>query len=285
MTGLLLLTLRDLWAKKVVLGLFIISTLAWVLLAFALNLDVVDGTLAGMRVFGQETGAAETVRNPETGEVVREALGLERIVVAIESVVAGAAYWLGTLLGLFATAPLLADLLTSGRIEGLLAKPISRVQLFGGHVLGVWLTMLLLALYLLGMVWLVMSLKTGVWNGSFFLAIGVVVGMFAVMYSVVALCVVATGSTALSLVVAYGLVFASLILAAKDELAPQILPPWRGVYLGFYHALPHFAEVTATVAQLSGREPVASWYPFAASLALGGLVYVLALVLFRRRDF
>ena len=285
MTGLLLLTFRELWAKKVVLGLFVISTLAWVLLAFALNLDVVDGSLAGLRVFGQETGAAEAARHPETGEVVREALGLEAVVVAVESFVAGAAYWLGTLLGLFATAPLLADLFEPDRIGGLLAKPISRARLFGGHVLGVWLTMLALALYLLGMVWLVMSIKTGVWNGAFFLAVGVVVGMFAVMYSVVALCVVATGSTALSLIVAYGLVFASIILAAKDELAPQIALPWRRVFLGFYHALPHFAEVTVTVTQLAGRGAVASWYPLGASLAFGGVLYAAALVLFRRRDF
>lgn len=285
MSGLLLLTFRELWAKKVVLGLFVISTLAWVMLAFALNLDVVDGSLVGLRVFGQETGAAGAARHPETGEVVREALGLEQVVIAVESFVAGAAYWLGTLLGLFATAPLLADLLESDRIGGLLAKPISRARLFGGHVLGVWLTMLALALYLLGMVWLVMSLKTGVWNGAFFLAIGVVVGMFAVMYGVIALCVVATGSTALSLIVAYGLVFASIILAAKDQLAPQIAPPWRSVFLGFYHALPHFAEVTATVAQLSGRAAVASWYPLAASLAFGSVLYAAALALFRRRDF
>ena len=283
MTGLLLLTFRELWAKKVVLGLFVISTLAWVMLAFALNLDVVDGSLAGLRIFGQEAGPS--TQDPQTGEVVRETLGLEEVVVAVESFVAGAAYWLGTLLGLFATAPLLADLLEPDRIGGILAKPISRARIFGGHVLGVWLVGLALALYLLGMVWLVMSLKTGVWNGAFFLAIGVVVGMFAVMYGVVAFCVVATGSTALALIVAYGLVFASIILAAKDELAPQIALPWRRVFLGFYHALPHFAEVTATVTQLAGRGAVASWYPLVASLVCGGVLYAAALALFRRKDF
>jgi ABC-2 type transport system permease protein len=283
--GMLLLTARELWARKIVAGVFAVSTLAWVLLAFALNLDIVDGALVGLRLFGQETGASETVRDPETGEVVQEALTLDRLVVGVEQFVAGATYWLGTLLALFATAPLLGGLLERGHADLLLSKPIGRVRLLAGHVAGVWLVMLVLAVYLLGMVWLVISFKTGIWKPQFFLSLGVVVAMFTVMYSVVVFVVVAAQSTALSLVVAYGLIFASIILAAKDEIVPQIVPPWRQVFLAFYHVLPKFAEATGTLAQLVQDGRVASWYPVASSLAFGALLYGAAAVWFDRKDF
>ena len=54
LAAIIVLTFRELWAKKIVIGLFVISTLVWVMLAFALNLDIVEGSLAGLRIFGQE---------------------------------------------------------------------------------------------------------------------------------------------------------------------------------------------------------------------------------------
>ena len=51
------------------------------------------------------------VRDPETGEWIRQAMSLDRFVVAMQDFVFGTSYMLGTLLGLFATAPLTAGLL------------------------------------------------------------------------------------------------------------------------------------------------------------------------------
>jgi len=284
-TALLLLTFRELWAKKITLGLLVVSTLVWVMLALALNLDVVEGSLAGLRIFGQDTRATETITHPETGEVIREALTLEGFVLEVEKFVARATYWAGILLGLFATASLLPSLLAPGQVDLLLSKPMSRSRLLTGHLIGVLATMTLLALYLFGMVWLVMSLKTGIWNVRFFMALVVVVGMFGVMYSVIAFVGVTTRSAPLALIIAYGLIFASIILAFTDELLLQISRPWRPVLLGLYHVLPNFGEVTETVAQLSGTDPVTSWYPFFSSLVFGAVLLGGAFFFFHRRDF
>ncbi|MEM8485433.1 MAG: ABC transporter permease subunit [Bacteroidota bacterium] len=277
MFGILLLTLRELTAKKITLGLFLMSTLIWVLLSFALNLDIVDGTLAGLRIFGQE--AQESGNNP-LGDT-----SLLKFVVGAQTAVAGASYWIGILLALFATAPLINNMLERGRIDLLLSKPISRPKLLLSHVLGVLLVVFLLATYLMGMIWLVMSIKSGVWHTQFLSAIVMVMLMFAVMYSIVLLLGVTTQSTALSLIVTYGLIFCSIIFAAKDQLAMQINPPWRQVYLGLYHALPNFAEVTKTVVQLAGGETVETWYPLFSSLLFGAVVYALAFFQFNRKDF
>lgn len=270
--GLIYLTFRELWAKKVILGLFLMSSLLLVMVAFALNLDVVDGSLAGMRLFGQAPGTME-------------GLSLERLVFGVEAAVAGAAYWLGILLALFATAPLIVSMLERGHIDLLLSKPMSRSTLFLSHVAGVWLAVAALAIYLLGGVWAIMSIKTGVWNGSFLISIALVVVMFGVMYSTVALMGVWTESTALALIVSYGLIFASLVLSAHEAITEQLGLVGSAAFGVLYHIMPNFAEVTTMVANLSRAEPVSSWYPLISSLVFGLVAYVLATWLFIRRDF
>ena len=285
LAAIIALTFRELWAKKIVIGLFIISTLVWMMLAFALNLDIVEGSLAGLRIFGQEATPSETTVDPETNEQIKEFFTLERVVIQVEKGVSAIAYWAGILLALFATSSLLPSLLAKGRVDLLLSKPISRTGLLMGHLIGVMLVMVFLAVYLFGMVWLVMSLKSGIWQFHFFVGMSIVICMFGVMYSVVTFLGVTTRSAPLALIVTYGLIIASLIFSGRTQLVPQINPPWRQVFLGFYHALPNFGEVTVTVLKLTGNEAVTSWYPFFSSLLFGAVLFVAAFFFFNRRDF
>jgi ABC-type transport system involved in multi-copper enzyme maturation permease subunit len=264
------LTLRELWAKKVIMGLFLVSTLVLLFVSFALNLDVVEGSLASLRLFGSEASTDMNLRD---------------VVVAVESVVAGAAYWLGVLLALFSAAPLFTTLLDEGHVDLLLSKPISRSQLLAGHVAGVWGAMLGLVVYLLGGVWLLMSIKSGVWNPRFLLAIGLVVALFAVMYGVVVLLGAWTESTALSLITTYGLIFVSMVLAGVKEITPQLSDTGAAVFWTAYHTLPNFAEVTTIVGALAKGDPVTNWYPFVSSLLFGVVCYGVGAVIFARRDF
>lgn len=278
LSGLLLLTFRELWAKKVVLGLFVISSLVLLVVTFALNLNVVEGSLEGLRLFGQEA-------QPENLDEEAPQMTLTNVVVAVEAVVAGAAYWIGILLALFASAPLFSDQQTAGRIELLLSKPVSRLQVLAGHVLGVWAAISVLVVYLMGGVWLIMSLKSGVWNPRFLLSILIVIGMFAVMYAAVMIMSVWTQSTALALIVSYGLIFVSLVLAGADSIAPLLGDVGRPVFWGLYHVLPNFTEVTEIVTQLANDSAISSWYPLYSSLLFGAVAYALATYWFVRRDF
>lgn len=277
--GLVLITFRELWARKIVLGLFIISSLVLLAVTFALNLDVVEGSLAGVRLFGQEA-TPEDMSSEDAPP-----LTLSRVVIAVESVVAGVAYWIGILLALFASASLFPDLQSDGRVELLLSKPIGRLNVLFGHMLGVWSAIGVLALYLLGGVWIIMSLKTGVWNPRFLLSLLLVVGMFAVMYAAVMLMGVWTESTALGLIVSYGLIFVSMVLAAADQIGPTLGPASGPVFWGLYHVLPNFTEVTQIVSTLAKGDPVSSWYPFLSSLLFGGAAYGGAGYWFVQRDF
>ena len=277
--GLLLLTFRELWAKKIVLGLFVISSLVLLVVAFALNLDVVEGSLEGIRLFGQEA-QIESDAPDESSQ-----LSLTNFVVTVEAIVAGATYWIGILLSLFASSSLFSDLQAPGRVELLLSKPVSRVQVIVGHIIGVWAAIAVLTVYLMGGTWLIMSIKTAVWNPRFLLSIGIVIGMFGVMYSAIMLMGVWTQSTALALIVAYGLIFVSMVLAGANEIAPALGSVSKPVFWGLYHALPNFTEVTTIVSRLAKDATVSSWYPLGSSFLFGGVIYGITGYLFTRRDF
>lgn len=212
-------------------------------------------------------------------------MSLSRVVVAVEAVVAGAAYWVGILLALFASSSLFSDLQAPGRVELLLSKPVSRWQVVIGHVIGVWSAIAVLILYLMGGTWLIMSIKSGVWNPQFLLSILIVIGMFGVMYAAVMLMGVWTKSTALALIVSYGLIFVSLVLAGANEIAPLLGPVGTPVFWSLYHILPNFTEVTGIVTALARDEAVYSWYPLWSSLLFGGALYGITGYWFSQRDF
>lgn len=297
MTGVAILTLRELTAKKIVLGLFVVATLIWGMLALALQIDVVDGTLQGLRLFGQ----SPEVRVEERGEVRQEPLDerlqrgespvpegedpLRMLVFVAESVVAGAAYWVGILLALFATGGLVTSMMDRGQVDLLLSKPLSRAEILAGRLLGVAVVTGILTVYLMGMVWLVMSLKTGIWNPRFLLAIGVVFAMFAVMYSIVTLMSVWTGSTPLALVVTLGLLFVSLVVAIPG-LPDKLHEPWRQVVGTLHAVLPRFGDVGGRIVPDLARDaPVSGWSHLWASLACGAVIYAAAFAVFHRKDF
>jgi ABC-2 type transport system permease protein len=285
LTGSLLLTFRELWSTYVTLGLFLVTTICWMVLSFAMNLDVIEGSIAGLRIFGIESTPTDAVRDPETGEWVQQALGLDQFVIGIQSFVFGASYFLGTLLGIFATAPLTAGLMGEPRIGLLLSKPISRSRFLAGHALGVFLTVLALASYLIVSVWVVLSIKTGTWSPEFLIAIPVIAIMFAVIYGVVLLVSVTTGSSGAALVTAYGLIFISFVLLGHDTILTQLSSGGRIAFQVIYYALPNYVEVIPATTQLIRGESVNTWVPFFSSVAFGLTTYIGAFSWFSRRDF
>ena len=109
--------------------------------------------------------------------------------------------------------------------------------------------------------------------------------MFAVLYSVVTLVGVWSGSGPLSFIAALGVVFVSLILAIPS-LQEQVSAVWRPVVAGGYHLLPKFGSVgTTLVPQLATGGAVGSLYPLLSSFAFGAVCYAAAFALFSRKDF
>lgn len=271
-SGSLLLTFRELWALRITQGMFAVATLAWLVLSLALNLDIVEGSLAALRIFGMDAQPGQS-------------LPIGQFVLIVNQFVFGAAYFLGTLLGLFATMPLIGGMLEPGRIDLLLSKPVSRAALLGGHLSGLVLTVAVLSAYLVGSVWLTLSLKTGTWHPAMLIAIPIMVVMFLVMYGVLLYFTLLTRNAGLGLIMAYGLIFVSVIMAAHDQIRLQLDGVGLAVFSTLYHVLPNFAEVAHMVSQLGSPDGVTSVYPFLSSLLFGGIVYAFCFRHFSRKDF
>jgi len=227
----------------------------------------------------------QIMRDPDTGRAILETMSLGRWVISINQFVLGATYFFGTLLGLFATQPLVSGFVEQGRVDLMLSKPVRRSTLLTGHILGVWTLVLSLVTYLVGAVWIVISIKTGLWTGRFLIAIPIIVVMFAVMYSIVVAIGVGIRNSGLALVVAYGCMFFSVILANKNQIIPQIGKTAAAVLVTFYHILPNYAEMISILSQLASGEIVNTWYPLISSVLFGVAVYAISLYVFSRKDY
>ena len=70
-------------------------------------------------------------------------------------------------LAVFASAGLIPTVFEPGRIELLLSKPVARHHILLGRYLGNLLVVAFNMLYLVGGVWLIFGIKTGMWTPIF----------------------------------------------------------------------------------------------------------------------
>ncbi len=115
--------LREAFARKLMIGLFAFIVGGLLLLLFALDLEVVEGTLAAGRLFGMEMENA--------------IIPIDVAMKQIFGFLAYAFFYFGMLFGVVATAGVAADMLQPGRVEWLLSLPVRRTELVVGTYLGV----------------------------------------------------------------------------------------------------------------------------------------------------
>jgi ABC-type transport system involved in multi-copper enzyme maturation permease subunit len=101
----------------------------------------------------------------------------------------------GVLLALLWTAGFLPNFLEPHSATVLLAKPAPRWSILLGKYLGVVLFVGLQAILFIGCTWTALGLKTGIWNGTYWLAVPLLVLNFAVFYTISAYLAVVSRST------------------------------------------------------------------------------------------
>ncbi|HUS05829.1 MAG TPA: ABC transporter permease subunit [Bryobacteraceae bacterium] len=264
-------TFREASARKIFWGLFGLSTATILFFLFLLKIDLVEGALATVTLFGRTSN-----RSMEVDKLVSNVFGA----------IAGFLYTVGMFLAVFASAGLIASVLEPGRIELLLSKPVSRVHILLGRFLGNVLIVAAIISYLIVGVWLILGFKTGIWSGRFLVTIGMTVGMFAVLLTVVVLTGVIWESTALSTMVPVAMMLISPILA-QNKIAERLLSSeWsRDAWNGLYYTLPKVYDFGRITHALVLRQPVESWMPLWSSAIFGAIVLSAGLYVFARRDF
>lgn len=265
-------TFRESLSRKTFIAFFIVSTVTLLLFLFALNVDVVDGALRGLSLFGNE---ARDIK-----------IDASKLVNSIESAVATGLYTLGLFLSIFATSSLVPNMLQKGHIEWLLSKPISRTQLMLGRYLGALLIVAFNVFYLIGGSWLILSAKTGVWNFAFLLSGVLIVALFAVFYALMIFLGVLVQNAAVSIMGAFLAFFISNLLSQRDRIYALLSEKIYQLLLdALYYLTPRTFEVGEIVTRSTIGQPIQSWTPVWHSLLLGVFYFALTAVLFNRKNF
>ena len=272
---------REASARWTLLAYFALSSLFILTFALAVNLDIVDGALAGARLFGK------------TVDLGGEKVDMDRLVLGFETGFSGFLYMLGTFLALFATAHLVPRLQEKGTIDLYLSRPVGRTKLLLSRYCGGLLLAAANLLYLFGAIWLIVVWKTGIAHPRFFLGGVVILFGIAAMLALAFLIGVVTSSTAVSLMVTYAIFFFAALLSAREKIAAAVSSEWSaGLIRALYWIFPKTAELgRATVALVSGGETFRGLGSIDAMAVFGstGLFGLLALGLaawrFSRKDF
>lgn len=272
---------REAAARWTLLAYFFLSTLFIVIFAAAVNLDIVDGALAGAKLFGKEI------------QFGAEQVDLDKLVLGFESGFSAFLYLVGTFLAVFATAHLVPRLQEKGTIDLYLSKPVSRAQLLVSRYLAGLLLAAANIAYLIGSIWIILIWKTGVVHPRFLLAGGIILFVISTLLAFSFLIGVVTSSTAVAIMTSYSIFFISALLAAHDKIEAAMSSNfWAGVIHTLYWIFPKTSELGAGVIAFVYGEGAPermteniTAMSYVSTGLFGAGCLLLAAVLFHRKEF
>ena len=271
---------REAAARWTLIAYFCLSSIFILMFAAAVNLDVVNGALAGAKLFGKEMEVSGT-------------LPIEKIVTGFESGFTGIIYGLCTFLAIFATAHLVPRMQDKGTIDLYLSRPVSLLKLLSSrYVAGLLLATSNVA-YLILSIWLIVIWKTHVVHMRFLLGGALIVFTIAALLAFTFLIGVITSSTGVSIMTTYALFIFSLPLMAHAKMEAAVSSEWSAWLIrGLYWVLPKTAEIgMAVVAFVSGGaipeevQKALAPAPFLSTALFGLGCFALAALAFKRKEF
>jgi ABC-2 type transport system permease protein len=272
---------REAAARWTLLAYFFLSSLFILIFALAVNLDIVDGALAGAKLFGKDV----MVRGVD--------VSLEKLVLGFESGFSAFLFLVGTFLAIFATAHLVPRMQEKGTVDLYLSRPVGRIHLLLSRYIAGMVLAGLNVLYLVGSIWVVIIWKTGVVHPRFLVGGAIILFTIATLLAFAFLVGVVTSSTAVSIMVTYGIFFFSAILAAHDKIEAAITSPWKANLVhALYWIFPKTSELgRAVIVTVSGGNlpgPFSTGLtaaPFVSTALFGVSCLIAASFLFQRKEF
>jgi ABC-2 type transport system permease protein len=272
---------REAAARWTLLAYFFLSTIFIVIFSFAINLDIVDGALAGAKLFGREV------------QMDGNEISIEKLVLGFETGFSGVLYVLCTFLAIFATAHLVPRLQEKGTIDLYLSRPVSRVKLLMSRYLAGLILAASNVIYLIGSIWLIVVWKTGVANPRFVLAGAIIMFVIATLLAFAFLVGVVTSSTAVSIMSTYAIFMFSAMLTAHKQFEAAVSKEWQAWMIKtLYWVFPKTGEIAETVVRYVAADAFPqrmikplSATPFVTTAAFAVGCLILASWLFHRKEF
>ena len=263
-------TFREAFARRIFWGFFGCCSALLLFLTFIMRIDVVEGAIATVTLFGRSAPS----RN------------VENLVEQTQSVIAMVMYFAGMALSVFASAGLVSAVFEPGRVELLLSKPVSRIHLLMGRYLGNVLVIAANIIYLVAGSWIIFGLKTNVWGMGFLISSLCTIFIFAVLLTVLVLVGVLWDSSAVAIMATFAIMILTPILAQKNLIERLLSSEWsRNVVRFLYYVLPKTSDVAVIIRHLILNQPVNSWMPVWSTALFGAVVLALGLWRFQRRSF
>jgi ABC-2 type transport system permease protein len=270
--GVLLDTFLESFRNKMFLFFFVVSSLIVASIGLFLNMDAVNGVMQGVEFLGNE------IRVP--------ALTVQRWVQMLQAGLAMLVATVGLFLALMATSTLFPQMLQKGSIDLLLCRPVSRWRIATARFAGGVGIMTFNAAYLFVGVWLVLGLKSDVWNRGFPLSTLLAIFAFVVLFSVVMMVSVITESSPAGALAAYTILIFSPILAAHERITPAFSNElYRRMFRSMYWMLPKSAETIGAMRRLILGQPLELGWIVGTSLVYALACYIVTIVYFTRKDY
>jgi Cu-processing system permease protein len=267
--------LREAAARRWVLGVLAVATSVLLLLAVGLRLEVVDGALAAMRLFGGQVSHQIQAVDVALRPAFRAGVWL--------------VFWGGTGLGILLCADFAPKLLAPGRVEHLLALPVRRGDLLVGTALGVLVLVGVGGLYGGAGLAVILWAKTGVWNAGPLVAALLAVVAFVPVYAAMLAAAVAVRSAAASAAAGLGVLLLGVAASAERTLLPLFESGFARRMVAWGLApVPRLARLAEAADRLAagGRlDLVRTAAAGAAALLLGGALLLVAMAQMRNRDY
>lgn len=254
-----------------------IATVILLVIAFGLRGIYDNDVLAGLSLFGNEFPVIEGI--DPSGFIFMTTVGGSMSAIL--------------LLGVFATAGIIPETLRKGTIDIYLSKPISRFELLASKYAGAISAIAVALIYFMTGLFLIVGLKTGIWNMSVFPALGLIILIFACIHSLSALTGVLFRNMGLPLVFVYiHLFFFSPFLRLREQIVGSITDNVVVMRIldGLYYLLPQVSEMQEKVSFLFAPAAVEgitefSFAPFSYSLISCAILFTLAYIQFKRTDY
>jgi ABC-type transport system involved in multi-copper enzyme maturation permease subunit len=227
--------MREAAARWTLIAYFCLSTMFIIIFAFAINLDIVDGALAGAKLFGNEVS-------------MRGSISIEKLVLGFESGFSGFLYFICTFLAIFATAHLVPRMQEKGTIDLYLSRPVARVKLLMSRYIAGLILAASNIFYLIGSMWMIVVWKTHVVHPRFMMAGVIILFLVATLLAFAFLVGVVTSSTAVSIMTSYALFFFGFMLVGHQRFAAAVSKDWQAALInGMYWVFPKSAELFGAV--------------------------------------
>jgi ABC-type transport system involved in multi-copper enzyme maturation permease subunit len=263
-------TFREAMARKIIWGFFGCSTALILFFLLLVKIDVVQGAIATMSLFGK-TGQAQD---------------MTKMVLTVHAVISNLLYGFGMLLAILASAGLIPTIFEPGRIELLLSKPVSRSHILLGRYLGNLLVIAANVFYPVIAVWVIFGIKTGVWTPGFLYSSLLTVFMFAIYLTIIVLVGVQWESAVVATMVTFAVVVISIILNFQSTLERLLTSEWsRDVVRGLYYILPKGVDVGKMMTNIIKGLPIDSWMPFWSTALFGAACLGAGLYIFEKKNY